>query len=444
MSTFFLTEIDPRAAVKGSRDPLGLLPLWSRFGRDVVGNLTTVTSSVRGFTTLLLGLYFADRVIESGKASEDDRVDLFLKFEQLAAYSRYAYNRDGDSSRLLGVTRVARRLSENQGEVLVSASVDGQILSSQKAYGLWGLYTVAARESGFVGRDGHVLTLRARDFVERNYLTKLAQGCGKDGAEIARILEQERTIYEVRGKHARIAKTLASVLAPKLMKNEAELYDEALVRGQTVGFDHTHGRQAALWELLCELNATRRFGWGKPFGYSELLEVQKRADSAGYEALAGALERIGHLEPFFVALSEVFGYLISVRDGSVATVAKDVARAWGRTLRHIEAAEIERFGPRFQEIASREAAERLIATARCLRGGDYAEVLKLLLEHNASVMKARGGAPWVTEERGRIHVRLREESRGLSRKEDLPTLWYNSYFLNSLKTVGASVREALH
>jgi hypothetical protein len=444
MSTFFLTEIDPRAAVKGSRDPLGLLPIWSRFGRDVVGNLTTVTSSVRGFTTLLLGLYFAERVIESGKASEDDRVDLFLKFEQLAAYSRHTYNREGDSSRLLGVTRVARRLSESQGEVVVSASVQDQILSNQKAYGLWGLYTVAARESGFVERDGHVLTLRGRDFVERTYLTKLSQGCGKDGAEIARILEQDRTTYEVRGKHARIAKTLASVLAPKLTKGEAELYDEALVRGQTPGFDHTLGRQAALFDLLCEINEGRRFGWDKPFAYVELLEARKRAASAGYEALAAALERIARLEPFFVALSEVFGYLISVRDGSIAPVAKDIARAWGRHLRHIEAGEIERFGSRFQDVASREAAERLITAARALRDGDYAHVVKLLLEHNASVMNARGGAPWVTEERGRIQVRLREEGRGLSKKEDLPTLWYNSYFLNSLKTVGAQVREALH
>ena len=86
----------------------------------------------------------------------------------------------------------------------------------------------------------------------------------------------------------------------------------------------------------------------------------------------------------------------------------------------------------------------LISAARALRDGDYPDVLKLLLEHNASVMNARGGAPWVTEERGRIQVRLREEGRGLSRKEDLPTLWYNSYFLNSLKTVGSQVREALH
>jgi hypothetical protein len=440
---FFLTEIDPRAAVKGSRDPLGLLPVWSRFGRDVVGNLTTVTSSVRGFTTLLLGLYFAERLIESAKATEDDRVDLFLKFEQLSAYTRFEYSKSGEDLGILGYQRVTRRSRETHGEVPISADVDAQILSNQKAYGLWGLYTVAARESGLVERDGHVLTALGRDLVERQYLPKLAQGCGRDGAEILRLLEQERTIYEVRGKHARIAKSLASVLAPKLTKNEAEVYLKAFILGQTPGFDHTQGRQAALWDVLCEINSTKRFGWDEPFGYGELLEARKRVPKLN-EALAAALERIRHLEPFFVALAEAFGYLISVRDSSIETVAKDISRAWGRKLRHVEAGEIERLRLRFEDVASSEGAERLIGMARALRDGDYSTVLRLALAHNASVMKARGGAPWVTEEGGRLRVRLREESRALSEKEALPTLWYNSYFINALKAVGAPVREALH
>lgn len=40
----FLTEIDARAEVKGSRDPLGLVPIWSHFGRRVVGDPTAEPS----------------------------------------------------------------------------------------------------------------------------------------------------------------------------------------------------------------------------------------------------------------------------------------------------------------------------------------------------------------------------------------------------------------
>src|SRR5690349_17309859 len=81
----FLTDLDSRARVKGSRDPLGAQPIWTKFGRYVVGNLTTVSSSLRDFTTLMLGYYFADRVAENLGAST--ALDTFLKWEQLAAYS---------------------------------------------------------------------------------------------------------------------------------------------------------------------------------------------------------------------------------------------------------------------------------------------------------------------------------------------------------------------
>jgi hypothetical protein len=54
LTTPFLSDLDSRAAVKGSRDPLGVQQIWTRPGRHVVGNLTTVSNSVRGFTTLLL------------------------------------------------------------------------------------------------------------------------------------------------------------------------------------------------------------------------------------------------------------------------------------------------------------------------------------------------------------------------------------------------------
>ena len=60
----FLTLEDPNAKIKGSRDPLAAQPIWAAFGRHVVTNLTTQSTSVRGFTTLLLGRYFAAELLE--------------------------------------------------------------------------------------------------------------------------------------------------------------------------------------------------------------------------------------------------------------------------------------------------------------------------------------------------------------------------------------------
>ena len=250
---FFLTEIDPRAAIKGSRDALGFTSVRARFGREVVGNLTTVTSSLRGFTTLLLGLYFADRVVASRKASEEDRSNLFLKFEQLAAYCRLALGREnGDASGILGSVRASRRLRDNPGSVPISASVDGQILSNQRTNGLWGLYTVAARESGMVERDEHTLTPWAKELVESQYLPRLSYAGSKDGAQVLAFLASESSLFEPKGAHRKLAKALAAILSAKLGRPEARFYEQGFVRGEADGFNTTYGRQAALCSpLVC-------------------------------------------------------------------------------------------------------------------------------------------------------------------------------------------------
>jgi hypothetical protein len=83
----YLTDLDSRAAVKGSRDPLGQMAIWTKFGRHVVGNLTTVSNSYRDFTVLLLGFWFLERALQEG--SEETAVALFIKREQLAGYARH-------------------------------------------------------------------------------------------------------------------------------------------------------------------------------------------------------------------------------------------------------------------------------------------------------------------------------------------------------------------
>ena len=112
LRTPFLTQLDSRAAIKGSRDPLGVQSIWSRFGRRVVGNLTTVSTSVRDFTVLLLGYYFAERVADEGGTEGD--LATFLKWEQLAAYARARVNKEQG---FRGTERVWKRLGEGDRPV---------------------------------------------------------------------------------------------------------------------------------------------------------------------------------------------------------------------------------------------------------------------------------------------------------------------------------------
>lgn len=123
MNAPFLTEVDPEIAVKGSIDPLGLFPLWSRHGRQVVGNLSLVASSTRGFTTLLLGYHFVRRVVDERELPEARFIELFLKFEQMTAYSRLAAadERGEHPGRVLGLRRVRSRLTRSKRVPIGSA-----------------------------------------------------------------------------------------------------------------------------------------------------------------------------------------------------------------------------------------------------------------------------------------------------------------------------------
>lgn len=100
----FLTLEDPRAKVQGSRDPLGVQSIWAAIGREFVANLTTVTTSVRGFTTLMLGRYAAERLVEAETCREQDALAIFLRMEQVCAYVRHVGH--GVEEGIRGIERV--------------------------------------------------------------------------------------------------------------------------------------------------------------------------------------------------------------------------------------------------------------------------------------------------------------------------------------------------
>jgi hypothetical protein len=142
LSQPFLTDLDTRAQVKGSVDPLGAMAIWARLGRRVVGNLSTVTTSVRDFKTLVLGFGLISDLRRKGGPDNDlDPLAAFLRSEQLAAYTRAS---SGDWG-FRGLRRVRSRMAEGQ-VVPVSAERDCQILGNQKIYGLWGLFTVPSAD----------------------------------------------------------------------------------------------------------------------------------------------------------------------------------------------------------------------------------------------------------------------------------------------------------
>lgn len=429
----FLTDIDSRAAIKGSRDALGLVPLWSSFGRDVVGNLTTVSNSVRGFTTLLLGYHFAEAVRERPADRDQSTLDVFLRFEQLAAYARWHVNGDGE---FRGHDRVVARVRKSS-RVTLSAASDWQILGNQKIYGLWGLFSVAARRSGLLAPDEHVLTPAARDFVDNVYIRALSARGMRGGQAIVDLLRRPKADVHLDGRDAHLAAALAHVLDRTIFDVERAFYERHIVDGGPE--ESTAGRQALLASLIRELPEDDAFGVPQ---LAAVIRGAARAD--GGAPLAERLSRIGALESVLVPMDSAFGFLLSRDRQPIDQVASEIRRAWGTRLRHIDTNAVAELRGRIADaVDDGDFADRIVSAARAFAEGDYESALGTLLEQNAAVMMARGGAqPWVRLDGRRLDVRYRDETAALIAADDLPTAWRNTYFINSLHTVATTLRAA--
>lgn len=159
----FISLLDDRAKPKGSRDPLGFELVWSFFGRQVVGNLTTITSSLENFAVALLGFHWANELCAGNDPADRQKAvrGTFLRYEQIAAYLRYF----GHSESIMGITRVKKKARTEVPAFDIGIGADEQILSDQASYGLWGLYSAAMRDTGLIQGNERMLTERGLEIV---------------------------------------------------------------------------------------------------------------------------------------------------------------------------------------------------------------------------------------------------------------------------------------
>lgn len=427
-TTPFLTEIDSRAEVKGSRDPLGLVAIWSHFGRRVVGNLTTVATSQRDFTLRVLGQWVVERVGELHQDSSP--LPTFLRFEQLCSYARFC--RDPNAS-FRGVGGVRSRLDKGR-RVTLSAAPEHQLLSNQRTYGVWGMYSVPSANSGLLDHERR-LAEDGRSLVEVTCLPFLrAQRIDTDRDLVRLIAEPKRTI-DLDGAHRPVIEALGKLLAPSLRANERALYETHLLNGGPQ--DPTHGRQALLAKIMAKLGQADDEGLSPTL----LRAMAKEAKKAGNPQLASDLEAIRICESVLALAARTFGWLAKcpnqTRDWLIAQLRKQLGKAI--------ALDVEAFRTLAAQLraASIADAERWIRIADAFAAGDYGVVLDELLALNTQVMKQRDGAAWLEFHDGKLSVRFRDEAAELPEAKELPHLWQHSYFVDSLRTLVAQVWEAV-
>jgi hypothetical protein len=428
----FLTLEDPNAKIKGSRDPLGLQPVWVSFARHLISNLTTQTTSVRGFTIFILGRYFANLLVEDRALSREKVVDAFLRMEQLGAYARFVKHDVQDDIR--GIERVKAFVNDNKGKVHIESNKRGMILSDQKVYGLWGFYSVPARVSGIIPDGPLGIESNICKFIEKNYLPILSD-----------VMTPLRTLLvnggQINVKNSRVIDAISEILIQQFTKNEFSFYSDYVSNGLYVsnGSDVESGegdRQARFCGLLKNYTELE-----SRVGREEVALLKEKAEKSDKD-ISSYLDRILCLESLLAPADEIFNFVLTQNEQTPKEVSSKLINAWGRSLPNINADNFDTLVPEIESTSSKPIATAMKRCYSSLANGDYSEAIMSILEWNKSVMENRKSSPWVLlSDRGRIDVRYKGLDSILPDGDKLPTLWRNGYFIDSLKNILSQLRN---
>ncbi len=404
------------------------MSMWTRLGRKVVGNLTTVSDSISGFVTLLLGHHFIERAREEGF---DDALTVFLKWEQMAAYARWIVREDGDF-------RGKERVKQHSAAKIRLGTDEGlQILSNQRTYGLWGLYTNPARASGLLEGEQSRLGAAARRLVDAVYMPILASGSERCDDAIAALLRDPAAALS---RQSPLLTAVAKVFRPTLAREEREVFRAHLLLGGPA--DATDGAQTVLAGLLEQTLADA--AWG--FTPERLRQFAREAGKYGEPGarLAGHLGSIAACEQVLGPAAILFDDMLHADGQTLDEFAERLHEHWGPKIEHLDIATIEASARELRDPTGDPATgQRWVQLARAWHAGDYAQGYRVLLAQNAAVMRSRASAaPWVElRDDSVVQVNYKEESRPeIPTGDDLVDVWWHPYFLGSLRSVARALQ----
>ncbi|MDH5913634.1 hypothetical protein L8R80_10465 [Vibrio splendidus] len=409
-----LSLLDDRSKPKGSRDPLGFELVWSTLGRNVIGNLTTITSSLENFTTALLGFYWANELAsESEPTARNKQIrEYFLRYEQVAAYLR----RIGQSNAIMGINRVSQRMNE-QNKIAIGTGKE-QILSNQASYGLWGLYSSAMRDTGLIrGND--------RELTESGLQIALQLEALVDKPAIQEMISaKEISIQRLESYSAEFMDMLAN---PAITLN---MLEQLLVgiTSSTKLEQEQNCLQQELWRHTQELVKNRILMSNKDSYINELLNKNISPP------LKSALKEITVVDEVLAAINNIFQYCQTQHGVELEKVIKT-----------LEDKEFDfSYLPDELPQSNYPRKDQISMILKQIKSYDFTNAITMIIDLNKVVMQKRGGAAWIrVDENKKLDVLIKSESAKLLNTEELRKKWAYDYFIGSFLTMALTYQNLM-
>lgn len=369
---YFLTAQDPNYIVKGSRDPLGFQVLWQSVGRQLIPNLSTVSSSIIDFQIMCLAGYYK----HTYNLEESRYRILFSRLEKLMAFARFAKD---STLGFNGVDKIRKLYQESNKELIIAD--DMQILSNQRAYGIWGKYNRPFQDCGILEYKGLYALIEDKIKTVPQFKSTM-----------------ERLLNHTEGRNIHVTKEQLLDISKIIEKPQGEEHDLFV---NTLLMDNCDNA------LQSELARNKELTKEHLFGF-----INEMQQNSSHDSLKAMLDKIKRTEQILCPLNRVFRHLQTKVEWKKTDLVSD--SAFVGLNRDIDATGLD---VKIQELYH-------------ILKMPNVELVEGLAKRNAEVSQSRRSAPWIKMNDDRLEVNHHEGGYPL-REFNGEEQYDNSYFLYS-------------
>ena len=406
----FSDEDKDLMGAQAGRDPMGVLPMWSRCGRGIVPHLTEQTGSAEGFQLLVTTFRLYEDYRNESPGSPVPLEVFFVLVEQAFAFS--TLQRQGDW--LLPGRRGVKAFVEEASDEGPLLSLRRGILGNQLSNGIWGLYRGASYRAGLLHESLRCLAL---PFLEQMPSVGLEPGPRR---ELFRLVQEagdaksEGSPFSLHHRR-KLPTQLTEILST--MPQRKALRGQLFPAGSLILKVAEHLRTQ--WVLL------ERAGSYRPF-----LEACRSA----FPDDEWVFQRVLLCEDFVAPVQRIFEFLFHFVGKTVGEATSDVE---GR----IDTAALTRAHRGFRTTGpyGQGTARRFRIFDEHFESDTARAVVESILECHRQVATDRGTEPWIWREGDRIACSTRVEP-----PDELDAhpgrCWVNDYYMKPLHSVHGRLR----
>lgn len=409
MNLPYFTATDPLLQRSGvSRDPLGLQPVWSAFGRALVPNLATPVQQVNGVKAVLLIYWLAEGPLKDLLQTHSDLRGYFRLLEGLLEYFLWESGKGHCfGTRALAAEETAFQVTSKDGRTAVN--------------GLYQYYRGSCRRAGLLAPDWRLSPKAAEalsgcwsELATKALRAALEEPLAKADKPLVPAKALDKAGLKEAFEQVFSGRPLADTLRTQLL-GEACYQDFARRCAQYVTADSAPA-------------AGEDHGWLKRRVEALLSSLHDVRGAA--EALKEPLTHVSHCEPFLLAVQDAFDLMRGSPGATFGDLAQELSGLYPKVQkRAVDFLSLEGTGH-----AAR--MEEILGLARAARVGPRDFLGAVIRHHEASM--ARRGAPLLLSADGQRVTPLVAAER--SRNDVLKRIgdgfpWDNGYYLSTAGTI---------